>query len=208
MQPKTNCPGVAWNILWYDHCNPYAIETRIFLHGSTVSNMALAISLVLSMIPTTWIIISKISFICGFLIVVRVVFTEKSFEKWNEVSLEFRAIVEYNLARSRIYWKPYFTEYLRYSDQRFINDRDFYNFKPSCCWRLCIIFEVPSRLFYFRSVCIWLVRCMFQWGPHILYSMASSICNLYQGVTCTWNCDFKTSESLYRLWKVSVLGLL
>ena len=52
------------------------IYTIILLHGATASNVTLVRFLVLSMLPTTWLIFSKIAFSCGFLIVVRVGLTE------------------------------------------------------------------------------------------------------------------------------------
>ena len=75
---KTNFPGVACSILLYYHYTVYAIDARILLHRENVSNATLAISLVLSMLPTTWLILSKTSFFYAYFIAVHVVLTEKS----------------------------------------------------------------------------------------------------------------------------------
>ena len=48
--PKTNCPGVACNVIRYEHRNAYAIDEIISFHGSTASNVTLSRSLVLSML--------------------------------------------------------------------------------------------------------------------------------------------------------------
>ena len=59
-------------VVWYENITTYAIEARILLHGETASNVKLARSFLLRMIPTTWWILYKISFACGFLIVVNI----------------------------------------------------------------------------------------------------------------------------------------
>ena len=53
------------------------IDAIILLHGATASNMMLARYLVLSMLPATWWVLSKIAFACGFLIAVNIGLTEK-----------------------------------------------------------------------------------------------------------------------------------
>ena len=128
-RPNTNCPGVACSVILYEYFTAYAIEVIILLHGATVSNMTLDRSLVLSILPTTWWIIFNVSFSCGFIIVVHVSW-HNIFEQWNEVYIEFRAIVEDYLTRPRMSWKPCLVEYLIYSSRRLINDRNFWKLKP------------------------------------------------------------------------------
>ena len=77
LQSGINFIGVACRVLWYKHRTAYAIDEWISLHGVTASNVTLARSLVLRIIPTTWWIIFKIVFSCGFVIVVHVSLTVK-----------------------------------------------------------------------------------------------------------------------------------
>ena len=75
--PKNNIPVVSCSMLLYEHHNAYMIDSRISFHEANESNVTLARSLVLRLLPTTWWIISKIVFAFGCFIYVHVGLTEK-----------------------------------------------------------------------------------------------------------------------------------
>ena len=96
-RPKINCPGLAFNVLWYEHGTAYAIDVRIFLHGETALNVILVRYLVLSMIPMTGWILCKISFACWFFIAVSIRLIEEYLSNGIKFLLDSEPLSEITL---------------------------------------------------------------------------------------------------------------
>ena len=75
---KTNCPGVACNVLWYSKRIAQATFAKMSPQGSTGSKFMLSKSLVRSMsFMTPW-ILSTMAFACGVFTVIGLYFIPKS----------------------------------------------------------------------------------------------------------------------------------
>ena len=66
-RPKTNCPGVDFNVVWYVERTAHATALSIPDHGSDSSISWFCISKVRIILPMVWCILSRIAFDCGFL---------------------------------------------------------------------------------------------------------------------------------------------
>ena len=84
-------------MLLFDHRTAYAIDAKVLLHRSTVSNVMFARSLVLVMLPTTWWIIFKIAFACEFFIALHISLTEKYLRNGIKSLLNSEPLLEITL---------------------------------------------------------------------------------------------------------------